>query len=160
MSDHPHVAHAILAEYHSQCYLTFASQPKAIMTAATALFDPAMPDETSISLFSNTSMAQLAVALKNSNDGPDPDGKSFGHSASDYKGFIAQPSQLASGSFRGFRVVVAATVPRTVEGRPITNQISIISPVYQGLASNTLENKKVTVSNSDTSAWVYSLDAY
>ncbi|KAK8913300.1 hypothetical protein VCV18_011774 [Metarhizium anisopliae] len=107
------------------------------MTAVTALFDPAMPDETSISLFSNTSMAQLTVALKNSNDGPDPDGKSFGPSASDYKGFIAQPSQLASGSFRGFRVVVAATVPRTVEGPPTTNQISIVSPVYQGLASNT-----------------------
>ncbi|KID84525.1 serine proteinase [Metarhizium guizhouense ARSEF 977] len=127
------------------------------MTAVTALFDPAMPDETSISLFSNTSMAQLTVALKSSNDGPDPDGKSFGPSASDYKGFIAQPSQLASGSFRGFRVVVAATVPRT-EGRPTTNQISIVSPVYQGLASNTLENKKVAVSNSDTSAWVYFLD--
>lgn len=127
------------------------------MTAVTALFDPAMPDETSISLFSNTSTAQLAVALKNGTDGPDPDGKSFGPSASDYEGFIAQPSQLASGSFRGFRVVVAASVPRS-EGRPTTNQISIVSPVYQGLASNTLENKKVAVSNSHTSAWVYFLE--
>lgn len=141
-----------------QCHFTFGLQLKATMTAVTALFDPAMPDETSISLFSNTSMAQLTVALKNSNDGPDPDGKGFGPSASDYKGFIAQPSQLASGSFRGFRVVVAATVPRTVEGPATTNQISIVSPVYQGLASNTLENKKVAVSNSDTSAWVYFLE--
>ncbi|EFY89455.1 hypothetical protein MAC_04474 [Metarhizium acridum CQMa 102] len=127
------------------------------MTAVSAIFDPAMPDETSISLFSSTSTAQLSVALKNGTDGPDPDVKAFGPSESDYGGVIAQQSQLASGSFRGFRVVVAATVPRA-EGRPTTNQISIVSPVYQGLASNTLENKKIAVSNSDTSAWIYFLE--
>ncbi|KAI5468018.1 serine proteinase [Mariannaea sp. PMI_226] len=128
------------------------------MAAVTAIYNSAMPDDTSISLFYNTSTAQLAVALKNGGQGPDPEGKSFEASESDYTGCIVKSSQLTSGSFRGFDMVIAVTKPNVDGGRPAGNQISMISPVYQGLASTTLENKKVAISQSTTNCWVYFLD--
>ncbi|KAJ6035955.1 hypothetical protein N7540_000234 [Penicillium herquei] len=125
--------------------------------AAAAVFDPAAPDETGISLFYNTDKGQLAVSLKNATDGPDPD-KTFAASEDDYHGHITSPSELASGSFRGFNIVVAVTVPNSVEDPKTTNQISVVSPVYLGIGSNSFANKKVVITTSETNAWVYFLD--
>lgn len=127
------------------------------MTAFAAVYSPNQPAETGINVYFNTANAQLAVTLKSSVDDNDPSGKEFAASENDYEGYIMNPSELAVGSFRGFDIVVAVTKPKS-EGRPVNNQISVVSPVYMGIGKNTLQHLKVAVAASTANAWVYFLE--
>lgn len=129
------------------------------MPAVAAVLNNAVPEEASIQLYFNTGSAQIAVALKTGTDGADPDTEAYAAGQDDYPGYILNPSEVAGGNFRGVNIVAAVTKPFVGEGATQTvNQISLVAPVYQKLATTSLANKTTAFAASTKNAWVYFLD--
>ncbi|KAK0761753.1 hypothetical protein N5P37_004552 [Trichoderma harzianum] len=130
------------------------------MAALAAIYNPSAPKDRSVSLFFNTSTAQVALSLMNGTEGND-NNDIYACGDDDYPGYILNPSEIAGGTYRGIQHVVATTVPIVEKGASVTkNQISLISPVYKKLNTTALANKNVSFSadNVDKHAWAYFLD--
>ncbi|KAI0890542.1 uncharacterized protein GGS22DRAFT_151188 [Annulohypoxylon maeteangense] len=127
------------------------------MPAVAAIVNQAVAGDKNINLFYNTADAQLGMAFKNGTNVDDPQ-SAWAADATDYKGYIFNPSTIASDYYRGNQLVIGVTEPRVEEGKPTTNQISLLSPIYRKLAMTALQNKNVSMCSSGNSAWVYYLD--
>lgn len=128
------------------------------MPAIGAVLNGAVSEGKTINLYYNTPTAQVALALKSGNSHPDDNYEYWAADASDFKGHVLNPSEVAAVQFRGVATVVAATVPNVPEGEtPTVNNISLVSPVYQMLTTTSLANCKVAMASSGEKAWVYFL---
>ncbi|KAM0252162.1 hypothetical protein ACHAQJ_007820 [Trichoderma viride] len=129
------------------------------MAALAAIYNPLAPKDRSVSLFFNTSTAQVALTLKNGTEDSD-ENDVYVCGDDDYPGYILNPSEIAGGSFRGVHHVIATTVPLVEKGTTVTkNQISLVSPVYKKLNTTALANKNTSFSTDDKKhAWAYFLE--
>ena len=126
------------------------------MPGVASLLNKAVVDEKSIQLFYNTQELNLGLKLMDGNAKPSDESDQFRAKSSDHKGIIVNPSSLAVARYQGTNIAVGFTLPLLPEDQSdyTTYDVSIISPVYQPLASTEVQNKSIAFSSQGDAAWV------
>ncbi|KAI0536513.1 hypothetical protein GGR58DRAFT_475007 [Xylaria digitata] len=131
------------------------------MTAIAAIVNRAVAGDKSINVFFNTSKAQLGLWMQSGTDTEDQPTGNWETSDADYNGYILNPSHMAGIYYQGLHFVAAVTIPKLGQNETQTsNQISLVSPVYQGLATTMLDHVRIAMCgtlNGDQ-GWLYYYD--
>lgn len=128
------------------------------MPGTTALFNSTGPANQQIHLFYNTNNTNMALQLRSEQKATDTVDQTWASSTTDQAGFVVNPSQLASADFQGTELVVGFTKQVVAQGTTATkNDVSIVSPVYQSVASTEIKNKTIAACSSGDTAWIYYL---
>ncbi|KJZ67943.1 hypothetical protein HIM_12667 [Hirsutella minnesotensis 3608] len=132
------------------------------MPALTAIVNKAVAGDRSISLFYNTSNAQLGLLSQSGTQDDDANEElTWAAGNDDYPGVIMNPSQMSSSLYQGLNFVFAVTTPKSDSATSqSTNQVSIVSPVYKKLAITLPGNISVTSCSADDGGWVYFTNRY
>lgn len=128
------------------------------MTAIAAIVNKAVEDDKVINVFYNTSKAQLGLCLESGTANDDQPSGQWETGNDDYNGYILNPSQMAGINYRGLQFVAAVTMPKLGQNETQTsNQISLVSPVYQELTTTTLDHVRIAMcaSPDDDQGWLY-----
>ncbi|KAI3333393.1 hypothetical protein F4824DRAFT_503165 [Ustulina deusta] len=131
------------------------------MTAIAAIVNKAVEDDKVINVFYNTSKAQLGLCLESGTANDDQPSGQWETGNDDYNGYILNPSQMAGINYRGLQFVAAVTMPKLGQNETQTsNQISLVSPVYQELTTTTLDHVRIAMcaSPDDDQGWLYYYD--
>ncbi|KAF3055932.1 Wall-associated proteinase [Daldinia childiae] len=131
------------------------------MAALAAIVDKSVVDDTSISLFYNTSKAQLAISLQSSTDINYQAEDTWVTTDDHYNRYILNPSSIAAAYYRGLKFVVAMTIPKKGEGETGADvQISLVSPICQDLTPGTFENNHIALgaTTDGNQGWLYYLN--
>ncbi|KAI1277737.1 hypothetical protein F5Y07DRAFT_362790 [Xylaria sp. FL0933] len=131
------------------------------MTAIAAIVNKAVEDDKVIIVFYNTSKAQLGLCLESGTSDDDQPSGRWETGDGDYNGCILNPSQMAAVNYRGLQFVAAVTMPKVGPNETQTsNQISLVSPVYQQLTTTALDHVCIAMcANSDgDQGWLYYYD--
>ncbi|KAH6632442.1 hypothetical protein F5144DRAFT_650484 [Chaetomium tenue] len=129
------------------------------MAPIAALFDSKAPTEKGVHVFYVTQQNNLGLACrhaglhgKDSQDVWAADEKTF-------KGIVQDKSEIGAAIVDGVRFVVAMTnhKPESSEALATLNDVSIVSPIYQVLASTALGDTTMAIASSDDEGWVYYL---
>ncbi len=128
------------------------------MSALAATVNEAINDGKVISVYYNTSTANVGLALKAGDIGGDDESLHWAADINDHIGYLLSPSEIATANLRGVNFVIGVTAPKS-EGNaePTVNNISIVAPVYSKLTTTELANKKVTMCSKGDHAWIYYL---
>ncbi|KAI1660153.1 hypothetical protein F4813DRAFT_314905 [Daldinia decipiens] len=130
------------------------------MAALAAIVDKSSVDDKSISLFYNTSKAQLAISLQSSAGNNNQAEGTWVTADNHYNRYILNPSSIAAAYYQGLKFVVAMTIPK--QGQSETGadvQISLVSPICQDLTSGTFENNHIALGTTTdgNQGWLYYL---
>lgn len=128
------------------------------MPGTAAVHNPAGPADQQIHLFYNTNNTNIALELRSEKKTTDTNDQVWASSSTDQPGFVVNPSQLASAPFAGTELVVGFTKKLVAAGTTATtNDVSIVSPVYQSVGSTEVNNTTIAACASDDTAWIYFL---
>lgn len=129
------------------------------MPGVAALVNQSVAGDKSIQLFYNTNDSNPGLVLMSGDSSDDP-GKKYTAKSTDCKGIIVNPSQLGAATrFYGVNLVVGITYPvlKSCHTEHTDYNVSIISPVYQPLATTEVSNTSIAVCSSPKAAFVYYL---
>ncbi|KAI2780788.1 hypothetical protein F4815DRAFT_114442 [Daldinia loculata] len=131
------------------------------MAALAAIVDKSAVDDKNISLFYNTSKAQLAISLQSGVDSNNQAEDTWVTADDHYNRYILNPSSIAAAYYRGLKFVVAMTIPKQWQGEAEADvQISLVSPICQDLTPGTFENNHIALSTTTdgNQGWLYYLN--
>ncbi|MCJ1344691.1 hypothetical protein MMC31_002894 [Peltigera leucophlebia] len=128
------------------------------MPGAAALVNESVPSGESIHLYYTTENLNLALVLEAADESRGT--ISFSPNSTDHKGIIVNPSHISAAEYIGINIVVGITQPALKAGESdYTNyDVSIVSPVYQPIATTETPHTSISISSSGDNAWVYYLE--
>ncbi|KAI1819782.1 hypothetical protein F4861DRAFT_543588 [Xylaria intraflava] len=115
---------------------------------------PGVPNNKAIQVFYGASNAQLAMELRDTSTSDDGE-VVISSKDTDPAGFIVNPSQLTSTSMSHVNAVFGFTKQKVVSTTKI--DVSLLSPVFEVLASTDIKNTTIASCSSKDKSWIYYL---
>ncbi|XXG96347.1 hypothetical protein Hte_002629 [Hypoxylon texense] len=114
-----------------------------------------VPNDKAIQVYYGTTNAQLAMQLHDKTTDDDDSSVKFHSAATEPSGILINPSQLTSTIMTTMNAVFGFTSQKTTGSSMV--DISLISPVFEKVASTESTNKTIASCCSKNKAWVYYL---
>lgn len=114
-----------------------------------------VPNDKGIQVYYNTTTSNLAMQLRDKTTADDDTPVIFHSKDSEPAGIIINPSQLTSTVMTAVNAVFGFTKQKTETAGKV--DISLVSPVYERVASTESTNKTIASCSSPDKAWIYYL---
>ena len=114
-----------------------------------------VPDDKAIEVFYSTDTSNLGLQLRDKTTDDDDSPLMFHSTSNEPAGNLVNPSQLTSTVMKSVNAVFGFTKQKATDSKKL--DISLVSPVFEMVASTEDTNKTIASCCSDDKAWIYYL---